>query len=95
MSLQRIADSNTEKSAEVKEGRRTEWVDIVGVIEGVEYFGPWNKFVSVMELEGPGKTKVQNEEGVVFAKMVAAAVDSVDKACKRVVGAAGRASAGA
>ena len=91
--MQRIAYSNTEKAAEVEEGRRTEWVDIVGVVEGVEYLDPWNEFVFVVELKGPGKTKVQNEEGIVFAKMVAAAIDTVNEACERVVGTAGRASA--
>ena len=93
--MQGIADSNAEKAAEVKEGRRAEWVDVVGVVEGVEDLGPWDEFVSVMELEGPGETKVQNEEGVVFAKVVAAAIDAVDEACERVVGAAGRPGASA
>jgi hypothetical protein len=84
-----VADSNPKKSAEIEQGRRTEWVEIVGVVEGVEHLYARHEFeLAIVEMDRTSHAKVYDEEGVVLAKMVTAAVNAVHKPRERVVDAA-------
>lgn len=83
LSLPRITDTDAQEAAEIEERRGTQRIEIVGVVEGIEHLDARNKReLAVVELEGTSHTEVEHEEGIVFAKMVAAAIDAVDEARK-------------
>jgi len=83
LSLTGIADSDTQEAAEIKQRRRTQRVEIVGVVEGVEDLDARNnRELAVVELERASHSEVEDEEGIVFAKMITAAVDAIDEARK-------------
>ena len=94
MSLERVSHAGPQKTIEVEQRRSTQRVDIVGVVEGVEELDARNELVLVADLERAVDAEVEYEEGVVFALVIAAAVDAVDEACRRIVAAARCAGAG-
>ena len=94
MRLQRVADAEAQKTIEVEQCRRTQRVDIVGVVEGVEDLHLGNELEPVVDMEWTSDAEVEHEKGVVFAEVIAAAVDAVDEAGCRIVKAARSSGAG-
>jgi len=85
-----IAYTNAEKAVEVEEGRRAKRVEIVGVVKGIEDFGArFEGELAIVEVKRTGYAKVEDEEGIILAKVIATAVDAADEACEGVVDAAG------
>src|SRR5260370_3388578 len=88
--LEGIADSGAEEAVEVEQRWRAEWVDVVLVVEEVEDFNARDQLpLVVMEAEGTCDANVGDEELVVLAEVVAAAVDAVDEAGLGVIDGAG------
>src|ERR1700730_4172715 len=90
--LARVADANAEEAVEVEELRRGQRVDVIFIVEGVEHFDPGYDAEALAEMDRAGDAEVESEEGVVFAEMITAAIDAVDKPSVGVGDAARRAA---
>ena len=85
MSLPRVADSDAQKAAEVEQGRRTERIEIVGVVEGVKYLDTRDELqLAIVKVNRTSHPEVEDEERIVFSEVVSPAVGAVHEARERV-----------
>src|SRR5262249_41803625 len=73
--LARIAHANAQEAVEVEQLRRRQWIHVVLVVEGVEHFELRNKFHAFAKLKWTVNTEVERKERVVFAEVVAPAIN--------------------
>src|SRR5215472_2111188 len=94
LGLQRITYALAQEAVEIEQPRRDQRVDVVLVVKAVEHLNHWGERVTVAKVDWPERTPIKGEEAVVFAKVIAAAINAVDHPGKRIVGAAGSAAPG-
>src|SRR5258708_27813633 len=92
--LQGIAYALAQEAIEVEEPRCYQRVDIVFVVEAVEHLDHRNQRIAIAEVERPYGAPIEGEEAVVFAQVIAAAVDAADHSRQRIVWTAGSGGAG-
>src|SRR5215475_6790752 len=73
--LARIADAHAQEAVEVEQRRSRKRVDVVLVVEKVEDFNPRNQRITFAEVDRARHAEVESKEAVVFAKVIAAAVN--------------------
>ena len=69
--LPRIAHALPQEPVKVKQSRRHERVDVVGVVEGIEHLDDRNDREALVEFDRPLNAPVKREVFVVFARGVA------------------------
>src|SRR6266481_984693 len=92
--LPRIADALAQEPIKVEEGRRAQGVDIVLVVERVEQLQLRRERHVLTKFERTLDTEIKREVSVVFAQMIAAAIDAVYESRNRIIHAAWRARFG-
>src|SRR5262245_60121974 len=92
LGLQRIAYALAQEAVEIEQPRRDQRVDVVLVVKAVEHLHHRRQSVTVAKVDWPERTPIKGEEAVVFAKVIATAINAVHDPSLRVVGTAGSAS---
>src|SRR5262249_16114629 len=75
--LYRIAHALAQEAIKVEQPRRHQRVDVVLVVEAVEHLKHRDQRITISEFDWPGSSPVKRKETVIFAQMIAPAVDSI------------------
>jgi hypothetical protein len=68
----------TQEAVKIEQPRRNQGIHIVLVVEAVEHFDLRNQLVAVSKMERPSPAPIEGEEAIVFAQVVASAIDTVN-----------------
>src|SRR5262249_11025825 len=89
LGLQGITYALAQEAVEIEQPRRDQRVDVVLIVKAVEHLHHRRQSVTVAKVDWPECTPIKSEEAVVFAKVIAAAINAVHHPGQRVVGSAG------
>ena len=76
LNLPRIANTLSQEPVEVKQAWRSKWIDIVGVVEGIEHLEHRNDREAFVQFDRPLDSPIKREILIVFAQSVAVSSSS-------------------